>query len=83
MAQGSLAQSSLLVGTFEMATEMSRHNCLVAVHKHYSVEEWQAFAAEKPAVMSNVAASAGTSKADMFFHSLSFVRFRNVTATRK
>ena len=29
------------VGTFEMATVMASHNCMVAVHKHYTVEEWQ------------------------------------------
>jgi len=53
------------VGTFEMATVMASHNCMVAVHKHYTVEEWKLFATEHPEVMPYVAASAGTSQTDM------------------
>ena len=53
------------VGTFEMAKEMARHNCMVAVHKHYTTDEWREFAAKNPHVLAHVAASAGTSKADM------------------
>ena len=53
------------VGTFEMATELAGHGCLVAVHKHYSVDEWRAFAADRPQIAAHVCASAGTSKADM------------------
>ena len=53
------------VGTFEMAAEFARHQCIVAVHKHYTVDEWAAFAAKRPDVMPYVAASAGTSKTDM------------------
>ena len=37
---------------------------LVALHKHYSVEEWVAFCESKPDVVPFVAASAGTSEAD-------------------
>ena len=37
-------------GTFEMACELSKHGVMVAVHKHYSVDEWRQFAAANPAV---------------------------------
>ena len=53
------------VGTFEMANEMARHGCIVAIHKHYTVDEWKAFAAENPKTAPYVCASAGTSKTDM------------------
>ena len=53
------------VGTFEMAKTMAEHNALVAIHKHYSVEEWVAFASENPSVLPHVAASAGTSARDL------------------
>ena len=53
------------VGTFDMARALARHGCLVAVHKHYGVDDWARFAAESPAVLPFVAASAGTSAADM------------------
>jgi GMP reductase len=36
------------VGTFKMAKEMASHGCLVAVHKHYTVDEWKQFVAENP-----------------------------------
>jgi len=51
------------VGTFEMAAAFRKHGTFVCIHKHYSVEEWVAFAAEKDA-LSNVAASAGTGDND-------------------
>ena len=53
------------VGTFEMAKERASHKCIVAVHKHYTVDEWKVFAAQNPSVLPYVATSAGTSKADM------------------
>lgn len=31
------------VGTFEVAEALARHRMLCAVHKHYSLEEWQSF----------------------------------------
>ena len=37
----------------------------MAVHKHYSTDEWRAFAASKPEVLPYVCASAGTSQSDM------------------
>ena len=53
------------VGTFDMACTLSKHGCMVAVHKHYSVEDWKALAAAHPKVTPYVCASAGTSRADM------------------
>jgi len=52
-------------GTFEMARELSKHGILVAIHKHYTVEEWRSFADESPEVLPFVCVSAGTSEADM------------------
>jgi len=31
------------VGTFEMAKELAKHKIFTAIHKHYSVEEWNSF----------------------------------------
>jgi len=53
------------VGTFEMGVEMARHKALVAVHKHYSVADWRAFATAHPECLPYVAVSAGTSQADL------------------
>jgi GMP reductase len=51
-------------GTFELASAVSDHKLLTCLHKHYSVEEWVAFAAANPAVLPYVAASAGSSQTD-------------------
>ena len=53
------------VGTFSMAVQLAKHRCMVAMHKHYTVDEWKSFAAEHPDVCQFVAVSAGTSKSDM------------------
>jgi len=53
------------VGTFEMACEMAEHKAMVAIHKHYSADEWRAFAAAHPDVVPYVAVSAGTSQKDL------------------
>jgi len=53
------------VGTFSMAVEMAKHHCMVAIHKHYTVAEWKAFAAESPQALPYVCASAGTSAKDL------------------
>lgn len=53
------------VGTFEMAKEMSVHGCMVAMHKHYTLDEWKAFASSNPGVAPYVAVSSGTSKSDL------------------
>jgi len=56
-------------GTFEMAREFAKHRMMVAVHKHYTVQQWDAFIAteEKDAnseVLDHIAVSAGTSQSD-------------------
>ena len=54
------------VGTFEMATALSDFNALVAIHKHYSVEDWKTFSTKYPKVAAqNVMVSSGTSTADL------------------
>jgi len=52
------------VGTFSMARAFKDHEMLVAAHKHYGVEEWEAFAAASPDCLPYLALSAGTSEAD-------------------
>ncbi|KNC14213.1 guanosine 5'-monophosphate oxidoreductase [Pantoea sp. RIT-PI-b] len=53
------------VGTFTMAEALASFNLLTAVHKHYSVEDWQAFVQRVPAtVLSHVMVSSGTSESD-------------------
>jgi len=53
------------VGTFEMATALSKHGVFVAIHKHYSVEQWLTFAKAHPEALPYVALSSGTGKDDM------------------
>ncbi len=53
------------VATFEMARALARHEMLTAVHKHYSVEQWQAFVNDAGAdVLKHVIVSTGTSERD-------------------
>lgn len=53
------------VGTFTMAEALAAFDILTAVHKHYSVEQWQAFVQRVPEnVLSHVMVSTGTSEAD-------------------
>lgn len=53
------------VGTFTMAEALAGFNVLTAVHKHYSVEEWQAFIQRVSAdVLRHVMVSTGSSEAD-------------------
>ena len=51
-------------GTFEMAKAFLQHDTFVCIHKHYTVDEWVAFAKENPDCIKNVAVSSGTSDAD-------------------
>eukprot|EP00644_Phytophthora_capsici_P004846 jgi/Phyca11/502600/fgenesh2_kg.PHYCAscaffold_1_\ len=53
------------VGTFEMAVELAKFEFITCVHKHYTPQEWAAFAAKHPDVMPTVAVSAGSSAADI------------------
>jgi len=53
------------VGTFEMALALFEHKIFTTVHKHYSVEEWNAFLQKAPAGIENfIAISTGTGDAD-------------------
>lgn len=52
-------------GTFEMAAGFLEHDCLVAIHKHYSVEEWVAFdKGASDALMAHITISMGSGQAD-------------------
>ncbi|XP_041376383.1 GMP reductase 1-like [Gigantopelta aegis] len=53
------------VGTFEMAKVFAKHLMFVAIHKHYTVDEWKMFATENPQVVPYVAVSAGIAEGDM------------------
>ncbi|ERL83340.1 hypothetical protein D910_00240 [Dendroctonus ponderosae] len=53
------------VGTFSMAEALASFGLLTAVHKHYSIEQWQAFIAlSSETVLHHVMVSTGTSQAD-------------------
>ncbi|MEZ8021319.1 GMP reductase [Vibrio splendidus] len=53
------------VASFEMAAALAEHGVMTAVHKHYTVEQWAAFAktADKK-TLNNVFVSTGTSEAE-------------------
>ena len=54
------------VGTFQMADVLASFNLITALHKHYSIEEWQKYLANKNAEFyNNIAISTGTSKIDL------------------
>ncbi len=53
------------VGTFSMALALAEHKMLTAVHKHYTIEEWQAFLANAPdGIEEHIMVSSGTSDQD-------------------
>ena len=53
------------VGTFRMAEALAAFKVLTAVHKHYTVEEWQTFLQRvSPETLKHVMVSTGTSDAD-------------------
>eukprot|EP00002_Diphylleia_rotans_P039877 TRINITY_DN935_c0_g1_i1.p1 TRINITY_DN935_c0_g1~~TRINITY_DN935_c0_g1_i1.p1 ORF type:complete len:381 (+),score=92.84 TRINITY_DN935_c0_g1_i1:60-1202(+) len=54
------------VGTFEMASALAKHGVMTAVHKHYQVDEWLAYAASEAgkAALPYLAVSTGTSEED-------------------
>ena len=53
------------VGTFEMALALAEYKMLTAVHKHYSVEEWDEFLTSAPAgIEHHIMVSSGTSDSD-------------------
>eukprot|EP00484_Ammonia_sp_Unknown_P019896 CAMPEP_0197026782 /NCGR_PEP_ID=MMETSP1384-20130603/6804_1 /TAXON_ID=29189 /ORGANISM="Ammonia sp." /LENGTH=469 /DNA_ID=CAMNT_0042455513 /DNA_START=82 /DNA_END=1491 /DNA_ORIENTATION=+ len=56
-------------GTFEMARAFAKQKCVVAIHKHYTLEEWKNFVTEEEKNENNdifnyVAVSSGTSQND-------------------
>ncbi|XP_072139168.1 GMP reductase 1 [Mobula birostris] len=53
------------VGTFKMAEVLSKFGMFITIHKHYTLEEWKAFAASHPECLENVAVSSGTGQADL------------------
>lgn len=54
------------VGTFEMAEKLAEHGMMTAVHKHYSIEEWNAFIVNaNPTTIDKIAVSTGIGKKDL------------------
>ena len=53
------------VGTFEMALTLAEKKLFTAIHKHYSIEEWNQFLAKAPKGIENyIALSTGTGSPD-------------------
>ncbi|RCS26862.1 GMP reductase [Polaribacter sp. WD7] len=53
------------VGTFEMAKSLAEHNLFTAIHKHYSIDDWQNFAKNaSKKTLENIAISTGTANED-------------------
>lgn len=53
------------VGSFGMAQALAKYNVITAIHKHYSLQEWQAFVQTADAeTLKYVMVSTGTSDAD-------------------
>ena len=51
------------VGTFEMARALSEKKLFTAIHKHYSISDWNVFASNLPQnIENNIAVSTGISK---------------------
>merc|ERR1719482_1198515 len=59
-----MASNMDTVGTFEMAKSLAKHGCFTCMHKFYTVQQWQQFAAEAPEAVQYVAASSGTGAGD-------------------
>ncbi|RXP52276.1 GMP reductase [Lutibacter sp. HS1-25] len=53
------------VGTFEMAVALAKHKIFTAIHKHYTVEEWNLFMQTNGnKIIDYIAVSTGTGEAD-------------------
>jgi GMP reductase len=53
------------VGSFEMATALSKAGLLTAIHKHYSATQWTSFLEQAdPTIFNHIAISTGTGKQD-------------------
>ena len=62
------------VGTFAMARTLAGFEMMTAVHKHYSLAQWQAFVNDTdPALLGHVMVSTGTSEED-------FIKTRQILA---
>lgn len=60
------------VGTFAMSETLARHGMVTAVHKHYSIDEWDQFLADKDDdFYDHIMVSTGSSQDD--FKKLSFI----------
>lgn len=56
------------VGTFEMARALSEKKLFTAIHKHYSITDWNIFSSNLPQnIENNIAVSTGISKNDSEF----------------
>jgi len=54
------------VGTFEIAEVLAKHECVTAVHKHYSIEQWKDWLSKGGKDIQNyIAVSTGISEKDM------------------
>ena len=54
------------VGTFEMAEKLAEKEMFTAIHKHYTLEEWNAFVNNAPEGIENyIAVSTGTGEKDL------------------
>ena len=54
------------VGTFNMASALSKHNVFTAIHKHYSLEEWNSFLnTSEKGIEDYIAVSTGTGSQDI------------------
>ncbi|XP_053449419.1 GMP reductase 2 isoform X2 [Nycticebus coucang] len=59
-----IASNMDTVGTFEMAKVLCKFSLFTAVHKHYSLDQWQEFARQNPDCLEHLAASSGTGSFD-------------------
>lgn len=59
-----IASNMDTVGTFEMAIALHDHGMFTTVHKHYTVDEWLAFASNNKDVLGHVAISQGITEQD-------------------
>ena len=62
-------------GTFEMGIAFAKQECVVAIHKHYSVDAWKQFSAKNSDILPFIAASSGTSDDD--YNKLCAVMYMN------
>lgn len=60
-----MASNMDTTGTFEMAKAFRKKGCFVCIHKHYTVDDWVAFAENNPEALQNVAVSSGSGAADL------------------